>query len=68
MSNRRRVAITTEPAVDGPARVTSIEDLRELLDRLERWGPEAEGVVVEVDEDALDELPGGWEVEEIKDG
>lgn len=67
MSGRRRVAITTEHSVDGPARETSIEDLQDLLDGLGEFGPEPEGVVVEIDEEAIDELPDGWEIEEIED-
>lgn len=64
--DRRRVAITTDPSVDGPARETSVDALRGLLvEDLWEYGPEPEGVVVEIDAAALDELPDGWDVEAI---
>lgn len=47
MTDRHRVAITTDPSVDGPAAVTSLDDLQELLAGLQEFGPEPEGVVVE---------------------
>lgn len=66
MSDRRRVAITTDPSVDGPARVTSLDALQELLDEdLWEYGPEPEGVVVEIGAGALDNLPDGWTVEAV---
>lgn len=62
---RARVAITTV-ADDHRARVTSTERLEQLLEALERWGPEPEGIVVSVDRDALDELPPAWKVEHLR--
>lgn len=62
--NRARVAITTVPD-DRHARVTSTERLERLLEAIELWGPEPEGIVVDVDRDALDELPPAWEVEHL---
>lgn len=68
MTDRVRVTITTDHAVDGPAAVTSFDALQELLDEvLWNYGPEPEGVVVEIDAAALDELPEGWAVEAIGD-
>lgn len=65
---RERVALTTDHARDGPARVTSLEALGDLLEALWRYGPEPEGVVVDVDEAALEALPDGWRVERPVDG
>lgn len=59
-SGRVRVAIATDPDVSGPARVTSLADLGELLEDLWKFGPEPEGVVVEIDAAALDELADRW--------
>lgn len=67
MSDRRRVAITTDHSVGGPARVTTIDVLQDLLDALRDYGPEPEGAVVEIDAAALDELPYGWKVEAVGD-
>lgn len=67
MTDRVRVAITPASSVDGPARVTSLDALQELLEDLWEYGPEPEGVVVEINPAALDELPEGWTVEEIPD-
>lgn len=65
MSERVRIAITTDSAVDGPARVTTLDALQELLDDLWEYGPEPEGVVVEINAAALDELPEGWTLESV---
>lgn len=68
MSDRVRVAIVTDPSVDGPARETSIDALRELLvEDLWEYGPEPEGIVVDINERALDKLPEGWEIEAVGD-
>lgn len=61
-SRRARVAITTVPD-DRHARVTTTERLERLLESIELWGPEPEGIVVDVDRAALDELPPAWETE-----
>lgn len=64
MTDRRRVAITTAPSVDGAARETSVDAIRRLLVKeLWEYGPEPEGAVVEIDAAAIDELPDGWRVE-----
>ena len=65
MSDRVRVAITTDHSADGPARVTSLDDVDALLVLLEQYGPEVEGVVVDVDEAGLAILPERWRVEEV---
>lgn len=67
MTDRVRVAITPASSVDGPARVTSLDALQELLEDLWEYGPEPEGGVVDINPGALDELPEGWTVEEIPD-
>lgn len=63
---RKRVAITTVP---GPrtARVTTVDRLAELLDALERFGPEPEGIVVDVDAAALEAFPPAWTWEPVND-
>lgn len=66
MTDRVRVAITPASSVDGPARVTSLDALQELLEDLWEYGPEPEGVV-EINPAVLDELPEGWTVEEMPD-
>lgn len=69
MSSRRRVALTTKQSREqGWGRVTSVGQLALLLGELERYGPEPEGIVVEVDEAALSELPDRWRWEPVGNG
>lgn len=64
MDNRVRATITT--GTDA-ARMTSLDRLEELLEDLERYRPEPEGIVVELHPSALDELPPGWEAESVEE-
>lgn len=54
---RVRGAILTDR---GRAWVTSVDSLAEILQELEFFGPDPEGVVVEMDQSAIEELPPGW--------
>lgn len=60
--DRVRVAITTDSGG-----ITSVDRLAQLLEALDRYGPEPEGIVVEIHPAALDELPPAWTVEELAD-
>ena len=64
-SGRVRVAIIKGHSVRGQARVASVDDLEGIFALLGEYGPEPEGIVLEVDEEALAILPDAWEVEEV---
>lgn len=64
-SNRVRVAITTG---EDSSTVTSTERLAALVESMEGYGPEPEGIVLGVHEAALEELPPAWTWERLPEG
>lgn len=65
--SRVRAELAVDPEVyrRGRSRLVDVEDLEDLQDALETYGPEPVGFVIELNERGLQDLPDEWRVERL---